>query len=162
MATGRTERIFPYDLLPRVITGAEWQHIEKGLTQRITALNLFLHDVYNEGKILNDGHVPREVVYSCRQFRREMRGCRCPERLYHGDRHGSSPPQQRRVRRSRRQPARAQRVSYMLTSRRVMKRTFPELFRDYGVQPIEHYTSCFSARCVPWPRKGATTQPSCC
>ncbi len=50
-----TEKIFPYDLLPRIITGAEWQHIEKGLTQRITALNLFLHDVYNEGKILNDG-----------------------------------------------------------------------------------------------------------
>jgi len=50
-----TEKIFPYDLLPRVITGAEWAHVEKGLTQRITALNLFLHDVYNEGKILNDG-----------------------------------------------------------------------------------------------------------
>ncbi len=77
-----TEKIFPYDLLPRIITGAEWQHIEKGLTQRITALNLFLHDVYNEGKILNDGHVPREIVYSCRQFRREMRGLQVPRNVY--------------------------------------------------------------------------------
>jgi hypothetical protein len=50
-----TERIFPYDLLPRIITAAEWDRIERGLTQRITALNLFLRDIYNEGKILNDG-----------------------------------------------------------------------------------------------------------
>src|SRR5271170_1971129 len=60
-----TERIFPYDLLPRIITHTEWQNIEKGLTQRITALNLFLHDVYNEGRILADRRVPRELVYSC-------------------------------------------------------------------------------------------------
>src|ERR1700758_2517339 len=61
-----TERIFPYDLLPRLITGKEWEHIEKGLTQRITALNLFLRDVYHEGKILSDGVIPREVVYTCK------------------------------------------------------------------------------------------------
>jgi len=69
-----TERIFPNDLLPRIIPAQEWRKIELGLTQRITALNLFLKDIYNEGHILADGVVPRELVYSCRHFRREMRG----------------------------------------------------------------------------------------
>ncbi len=59
-----TERIFPHDLLPRIITAQEWATIERGLIQRITALNLFLKDIYHEGKILNDGGVvPRRVVY---------------------------------------------------------------------------------------------------
>ena len=138
---GGTEKIFPYDLLPRVITGAEWQHIEKGLTQRITALNLFLHDVYNEGKILSDGHVPREIVYSCRQFRREMRGLQVPRNVYitvtGTDLLRLSSGEFVVLEDNLRVPSG---VSYMLTSRRVMKRTFPQLFRDYGVQPIEHYT----------------------
>src|SRR5580693_6377561 len=69
-----TERIFPHDLLPRIITAAEWETIERGLTQRITALNLFLRDIYNEGRCLADGVVPREMVYSCKHFRRQMRG----------------------------------------------------------------------------------------
>ena len=69
-----TEQIFPYDLLPRIITSAEWAKVEAGLTQRITALNMFLRDIYNEGRILADGIVPREVVYSCKHFRRQMRG----------------------------------------------------------------------------------------
>ena len=60
-----TERIFPYDLLPRLVTAEEWDRIERGLTQRITALNHFLHDVYFDAKILNDRVVPRELVYSC-------------------------------------------------------------------------------------------------
>ncbi|MDX6460938.1 MAG: hypothetical protein QOE55_4635, partial [Acidobacteriaceae bacterium] len=136
-----TEKIFPYDLMPRIITGAEWAHIEKGLTQRITALNLFLHDVYNEGKILNDGHVPREIVYSCRQFRREMRGLQVPRNVYitvtGTDLLRLSNGEFVVLEDNLRVPSG---VSYMLTSRRVMKRTFPQLFRDYGVQPIEHYT----------------------
>ena len=136
-----TEKIFPYDLLPRIITGTEWAHIEKGLTQRITALNLFLHDVYNEGKILNDGHVPREIVYSCRQFRREMRGLQVPRNVYitvtGTDLLRLSNGEFVVLEDNLRVPSG---VSYMLTSRRVMKRTFPQLFRDYGVQPIEHYT----------------------
>src|SRR5215831_5961745 len=65
-----TERIFPHDLLPRIITAQEWATIERGLIQRITALNLFLKDIYHEGKILNEGVVPREVVYTCKHFRR--------------------------------------------------------------------------------------------
>src|SRR3954465_3380317 len=69
-----TERIFPYDLLPRIITAAEWRVVERGLTQRLTAINLFLKDVYHDGKILSDGVVPRELLQSCKHYRREMRG----------------------------------------------------------------------------------------
>src|SRR5439155_14920762 len=65
-----TERIFPNDLLPRIIPANEWAQIEKGLTQRLTALNLFLRDIYHEGRILAEGIVPRELIYSCRHFRR--------------------------------------------------------------------------------------------
>src|SRR5438874_3869373 len=77
-----TERIWPYDLLPRIITAAEWEIIERGLTQRITALNLFLKDIYHEGKCLADGVVPREMVYTCRHFRRQMRGVAVPKGIY--------------------------------------------------------------------------------
>src|ERR1700733_4012205 len=68
-----TERIFPNDPLPRILTQQEWARIERGLAQRITALNLFLKDIYHEGRILNDGVVPRDMIYSCKHFRRQMR-----------------------------------------------------------------------------------------
>src|SRR5580698_11584531 len=77
-----TERIFPYDLLPRLVTAAEWDRIERGLTQRITALNLFLRDVYSDAKILNDHVIPRELVYSCKHYRRQMRGLQVPRNVY--------------------------------------------------------------------------------
>jgi len=65
-----TERIFPYDLVPRLITAQEWDRIERGLTQRITALNLFLRDVYSDAKILNDRVIPRDTADRCA-------ACRC-------------------------------------------------------------------------------------
>ncbi len=105
-----TERIFPHDLLPRIITSAEWETIERGLTQRITALNLFLRDIYGDGRCLADGVVPREIVYSCKHFRREMRGIDgSQEHLRRRGRHRPDPPARRPLRRARRQPARAER-----------------------------------------------------
>ena len=71
-----------FDLVPRIITAAEWEKVEHGLMQRITALNLFLKDIYNEGRILQDGIVPREIVYSCRQYRRQMVGLQVPRNIY--------------------------------------------------------------------------------
>ncbi|MBW4038007.1 MAG: circularly permuted type 2 ATP-grasp protein [Acidobacteria bacterium] len=136
-----TEKIFPYDLLPRIITSAEWAKVEHGLTQRITALNLFLKDIYNEGRILKDGIVPREIVYSCQHFRRQMVGLQVPRNVYiavcgtdlirleNGD--FAVLEDNLRV---------PSGVSYMLTNRRVMKRIFPQLFRNYNVRPIEQYT----------------------
>ena len=136
-----TERIFPYDLLPRVITGPEWSLIERGLTQRITALNLFLRDVYHEGHILSDGVVPREVVYSCRQFRRQMRDLQVPRNVYiavvGSDIMRLSDGEFVVLEDNLRVPSG---VSYMLTNRVVMKQLFPLLFRSCGVQPIEHYS----------------------
>ncbi len=76
------ERIFPYDLLPRIITAQEWSKIEAGLTQRITALNLFLHDIYHKGRILSDRVVPHELVYSSKHYRREMRDVSIPRDVY--------------------------------------------------------------------------------
>jgi len=136
-----TEKIFPYDLLPRIITSAEWEKLERGLTQRITALNLFLKDIYNEGRILNDGVVPRELVYSCPQFRRQMCGLQVPRNVYIAVcgtdlirmQNGDFVVLEDNLR----VPSG---VSYMLTNRRVMKRIFPALFRHYNVKPIEHYT----------------------
>ncbi len=136
-----TERIFPYDLLPRIVTNAEWELIERGLTQRITALNLFLRDIYNEGKILADAVVPREIVFSCRHFRRQMRGLQVPRNVYIavvGTDLIRMPSGEFVVLEDNlRVPSG---VSYMLTNRRVMKRIFPQLFQQYGVRPIEHYS----------------------
>src|SRR5271168_1755646 len=135
-----TERIFPYDLLPRIITSAEWATVELGLTQRITALNLFLKDIYNEGRILADGIVPREVVYSCKQFRRQMMGLQVPRNVYIAvcgtDLIRLESGEFVVLEDNLRVPSG---VSYMLTNRRVMKRTFPHLFHSYGVRPIEQY-----------------------
>jgi uncharacterized circularly permuted ATP-grasp superfamily protein len=136
-----TEKIFPYDLLPRLITAAEWAKVERGLTQRITALNLFLKDIYTEGRILRDGVVPREVVYSCKQYRRQMIGLQVPRNVYIAVcgtdlirlENGDFVVLEDNLR----VPSG---VSYMLTNRRVMKRIFPQLFRNYNVRPIEPYT----------------------
>ncbi|MBV8436301.1 MAG: circularly permuted type 2 ATP-grasp protein [Silvibacterium sp.] len=135
-----TERIFPYDLIPRLVTSAEWDHIERGLTQRITALNVFLHDVYHEGKILAQGVIPREIVYTCQHFRRQMRGLQVPRNVYvtvaGTDLLRLKSGEYVVLEDNLRVPSG---VSYMLTNRRIMKRTLPYLFRNYGVRPIEQY-----------------------
>src|SRR5450432_3352047 len=135
-----TERIFPNDLIPRIIPANEWMQIEKGLTQRLTALNLFLRDIYHEGRILTEQIVPRELIYSCRHFRREMRGLNVPRDIYVSicgtdlirlpDGSFAVLEDNLRV---------PSGVSYMLANRKVLKRVFPTLFRDYGVWPIDHY-----------------------
>src|SRR5271166_5249606 len=136
-----TERIIPHDLLPRIITSAEWETIERGLIQRITALNLFLRDIYNEGRCLADNLVPREMVYSCKHFRRQMRGVAVPKNTYvsvMGTDLVRLPDGRFVVLEDNlRVPSG---VSYMLTSRKVMKQIFPALFRKCGVRPIEQYS----------------------
>src|SRR5438128_3182078 len=137
---GGTERIWPYDLLPRIISSAEWTFIEQGLTQRITALNLFLKDIYHEGRILSDRVIPRALVASCRHFRREMQGVQVPHDIYVSIvgtdlvrlPNGSFAVLEDNLR----VPSG---VSYMLANRQVTKRVFPELFGSYGVRPIDSY-----------------------
>ncbi|MEJ7616535.1 MAG: circularly permuted type 2 ATP-grasp protein [Pyrinomonadaceae bacterium] len=127
-------------MLPRIITSDEWSQIERGLTQRITALNLFLKDVYAEAHILTDGVVPRTLVYSCRHFRREMRGVRVPRDIYisvvGSDLIRVADGSFAVLEDNLRVPSG---VSYMLANRQVMKRVFPHLFSAYGVRPIDNY-----------------------
>jgi len=158
-----TERIFPNDLLPRIIPGNEWRKIEQGLTQRITALNLFLKDIYHDGRILSDGIVPRELVYSCRHFRREMRGLNVPRDIYVSvcgtdlvrlpDGGFAVLEDNLRV---------PSGVSYMLANRKVLKRVFPTLFRDYGVFPIDHYAQALLSTLRALPPANCTARNEPC
>src|SRR5439155_2655369 len=77
-----TERIFPFDLVPRIIPAAEWEHIEAGLVQRITALNLFLHDIYHQQRILKENVIPPFYVLSGKHFRREFVNFQVPKDIY--------------------------------------------------------------------------------
>ena len=135
-----TERIFPYDLLPRIITSAEWATIENGLKQRLTALNLFLHDVYHREHIFRDGIVPRELIYSCKHIRREMRGVNVPRGIYVAiagtDLVRGEDGRFYVLEDNLRVPSG---VSYMLANRQVMKHIFPGQFHNYGVRSIAHY-----------------------
>src|SRR6202161_1877388 len=141
-----TERIFPNDLIPRIIPAHEWAQIERGLTQRLTALNLFLRDIYHEGRILTEGIVPRELIYSCKHFRREMRGINVPRDIHVNI---SGPDLVRLpdgsfavLEDNLRVPSG---VSYMLANRKVLKRVFPSMFQDYGVWPVDHYPQALLA-----------------
>ena len=135
-----TERIIPTDLLPRIITHGEWSRIEAGLAQRIQALNLFLRDIYGEGRVLKDGVVPRSMVYGSRHYRREMRGVPVPHGAYINV-CGSDLVRNEAgafvvLEDNLRVPSG---VSYMLANRDVVRRAFPGVFRSMGVRPIEHY-----------------------
>jgi uncharacterized circularly permuted ATP-grasp superfamily protein len=134
------EKIFPFDLLPRIIPAREWEMIERGLTQRITALNLFLHDIYHEQKILKDGVIPEFYVLSARHFRREFVNFEVPKGIYINicgtdlirDKDGTYLV----LEDNGRCPSG---VSYVLENRRAMKRAFPTMFEGIGVRSVENY-----------------------
>jgi uncharacterized circularly permuted ATP-grasp superfamily protein len=134
------DRIFPFDSMPRIIPAQEWSHIEKGLKQRLYALNLFLHDLYHEQKILKDGVVPVELVYEARHFRRDWIGVPVPHDIYVHvcgtdlirDRDGTYLVLEDNLR----CPSG---VSYVLENRLAMQRIFPELFQGYDVRPVQDY-----------------------
>jgi uncharacterized circularly permuted ATP-grasp superfamily protein len=134
------EQIFPYDLLPRIIPYAEWDVVEKGLRQRITALNMFLYDIYHEARVLNDGIVPADMIFTSKHFRREMRGVDVPRNVYVGvcgtDLVRVDDGRFLVLEDNLRVPSG---VSYMLVHRQVMKHVFPGQFRNYGVLSVMHY-----------------------
>ncbi|MBI5564465.1 MAG: circularly permuted type 2 ATP-grasp protein [Chloroflexi bacterium] len=134
------ERIFPFDLVPRLIPRIEWDCLERGLAQRITALNLFLHDIYHEQRILRQKRLPAELVFSSQHFRREMMHIDVPKNIYAHvvgtDIVRSDDGEYYVLEDNLRSPSG---VSYMLENRQVMKRTFADLFARCGVRPIEHY-----------------------
>jgi uncharacterized circularly permuted ATP-grasp superfamily protein len=134
------ERIFPFDLIPRILPAKEWQIIEKGLLQRITALNEFLFDIYHTQKILKDKVVPAELILGSRHFAREFVGVDPPLGVYIHvtgsdiirDGNGNYLVLEDNLR----TPSG---VSYMLQNRQAMKRAFPVVFEKYKVRPIENY-----------------------
>ena len=135
-----TERIMPFDAIPRIIPEDEWQKVGRGLVQRITALNLFLHDLYHDQRIIKEGVIPAEVIQSAKHFRPEFVGVDVPKDIYIHicgsdlirDRDGNYLV----LEDNGRCPSG---VSYVLTNREVMKRVFPSLFADHKVRPVDHY-----------------------
>jgi uncharacterized circularly permuted ATP-grasp superfamily protein len=136
-----TERIFPFDLMPRIIPNSEWTMIEAGLTQRMRALNLFLKDLYSDQRILKEKVIPAEDVLSAKHYRPEMVGVPVPKDIYIHicgsdmvrDRDGTYFV----LEDNGRCPSG---VSYLLENRVAMKRAFPNLFSSVGVRPVDHYT----------------------
>jgi uncharacterized circularly permuted ATP-grasp superfamily protein len=135
-----TERIFPFDVIPRMITAGEWSDIARGIAQRVQALNAFLQDIYADGRILRDGIVPRELVWSSRYFLREMIGVKVPGGIYLHvsgidllrDERGRFVVLEDNVR----TPSG---VSYVLENREILKRAFPNLFDGYSVSAVDDY-----------------------
>jgi len=134
------EKIFPFDLVPRIVPAKEWEHIEAGLAQRITALNLFLHDIYHEQRIVKEGVIPPYYVLSGKHFRREFTNFAVPKDIYIHvcgtdlirDKDGNYMV----LEDNGRCPSG---VSYVLENRRAMKRSFPQLFETVGVRPVDSY-----------------------
>ena len=139
-ADSTTERIIPTDLFPRIIPAPEWARIENGLKQRMQALNLFLADIYGPQRILADGIVPRDLVLSAPSYRREMQHLFVPHQTYVnvcGSDLIRGPDGDFFVLEDNlRVPSG---VSYMLANREASRRTFPDVFREAGVRPVERY-----------------------
>lgn len=134
------ERIFPFDIIPRIITAKEWQHVEKGIQQRLKALNLFLKDIYNDQQILKDEIIPAELIASCPHYTREVFGIKVPYDIYvhisgidliRGD-NGIFYILEDNLR----TPSG---VSYMLENREVTKRIFPEMLSANKVRMVNNY-----------------------
>ncbi len=137
-----TEKPWPFDLIPRIIPSDEWDFIERGLKQRLTALNLFLQDIYHDQKILNDRVVPRELVMGAAHYRREFQGADPPGGIYvhicGSDLIRDADGTYRVLEDNLRTPSG---VSYVLENRIILTRILPALFRDLPVRPVDHYTT---------------------
>jgi uncharacterized circularly permuted ATP-grasp superfamily protein len=134
------EKIFPFDIIPRIITAAEWAFVEKGIKQRLTALNHFLKDIYHNQFIVKDGIVPIDIIYSCPHFLREMYQLQVPYDIYIHisgidlirDSDGTFYVLEDNLR----TPSG---VSYMLENREITKRLFPDLLPQCGVRSVTEY-----------------------
>jgi uncharacterized circularly permuted ATP-grasp superfamily protein len=135
-----TEKVFPFDVIPRVISAETWRHLEAGLKQRLAALNLFLDDVYGRKLILKQRAVPPEIVLTSPQYLREVEGLPVPHGI-HCHIAGSDLVRDGKgdffvLEDNLRTPSG---VSYVLANRHVMKRVLPDLFAGYPVRPVEGY-----------------------
>ncbi len=134
-----TERIIPVDCVPRVVSGADWRYVETGLAQRVKALNRFLEDVYGEGRIIEDGVIPVDMVRDCPQYRVEMRGFSAPHGTWVaicGTDLVRTNDGFRVLEDNLRVPSG---VSYMVANRKAVKASLRRLYRSSRVQEVEHY-----------------------
>ena len=135
-----TERLIPFDVVPRILPAQEWAKLEAGLKQRVRALNAFIADIYHDQQILKAGVIPADQILGNAQYRAEMQGVDVPNDIYahiggidvvrDGDRQFCVLEDNLRV---------PSGVSYMIEDRKMMMRLFPELFARHPVQPVEHY-----------------------
>lgn len=135
-----TERIMPVDIIPRIVHAQEWEKMEKGLIQRITALNLFLADIYSDQKIIQDGIIPREVIYSSKNFLEPCMGIKPPKNIWihitGTDLIRGKDGEYMILEDNLRCPSG---VSYMMENRELLKQTFPEVVAKTQIRPISDY-----------------------
>lgn len=139
-ADAGVEKIFPFDIVPRIVSASEWSQVERGLKQRIHALNLFINDLYHDQKILKDGIVPKEIIYSASSFRKQCIGWNPPRGIWchvtgtdlvrHGDGYIYVLEDNLRC---------PSGVSYVLQNRQVMKSLFPKVFEQSKIRPVANY-----------------------
>ena len=143
------EKIWPFDILPRVIAGSEWKQIDAGLQQRIRALNMFIDDIYHDQKVIRDGIVPEELIATAKTYRKECVGLNPPGGVWTHitgtDLIRHSDGQIYVLEDNLRCPSG---VSYVLENRESMKRTLPEVFDDMAVRPIDDYAERLLATLV--------------
>lgn len=134
------ERIFPFDIIPRIITGSEWQEIERGIAQRLKALNLFIKDIYNEQQVIHDGIIPANLIATCPHYKREIFGIKVPYDIYVHisgiDLIRGNDGKFYVLEDNLRTPSG---VSYMLENREVTKRIFPDMLAANKVRRISSY-----------------------
>jgi uncharacterized circularly permuted ATP-grasp superfamily protein len=135
-----TERLIPFDTIPRIIPAHEWAALQAGLAQRIRALNMFVHDIYHEQNIINAGIIPAQQIYQNAQYRPEMQGIKVASDIYAHiagvDIVRAGQGEFYVLEDNLRVPSG---VSYMLEDRKMMMRLFPELFARHRIAPVEHY-----------------------
>ena len=155
-----TEKVFPFDVIPRVIDARTWQHLEAGLAQRLRALNLFLDDVYGRKLILRQGAIPPEIVLSSSLYLREIEGLKVPHGI-HCNIAGIDLVRNEKgdffvLEDNLRTPSGA---SYVQANRYVMKRILPDLFAGYPVRPVEGYIHEL-LRHLLWLARGGVDDPT--
>lgn len=135
-----TERLIPFDIIPRIIPAAEWAKLEAGLVQRVRALNMFIHDIYHEQNIVKAGVMPAEQIFRNAQYRPEMQGISVPSDIYAHiagvDIVRAGEGEFYVLEDNLRVPSG---VSYMLENRKMMMRLFPDLFARHKIAPVAHY-----------------------
>ena len=157
-----SERIIPFDIVPRVLTAGEWRKLSAGLVQRVEAINAFLNDIYGERRILADGIVPAELILGNPQFRAEVVGSKPPHNVWSHicgiDLVRTGPDDFWVLEDNARTPSG---VSYMLENREAMIRLCPELFQMFQVEPVDSYTDLLHETLQSVAPRGSGNDPVC-